>query len=164
MAINCNLTESDYRAFRNYVRFRYRKLHWYLAIIVVSLLSVVWFSHKPQAALGERIASVVGVLIAWVVFMLIFLLIWKIATRLTGGRFRGCLGPHVFEIGEETFTASNSQGRQEVRLTALRRMAETDSYFFIITNAGTGYVIPKRDLQSYEALHVLQKKVAKRRD
>ena len=30
MTINCNLTESDYRAFRRYVMFRLRKMHWLL--------------------------------------------------------------------------------------------------------------------------------------
>ena len=124
------------------------------------LLTLVWFTSKPEATLIERIAVVAGVGVAWVVLMTLFLFVWKVITRLTGGRFRGSVGPHVFEIGEDTFVESNAQGRQELRVAGLRRVAETDSHFFVITNAGTGYVIPKRDVQDYDALHALQKRVA----
>ena len=54
----------------------------------------------------------------------------------------------------------NAQGRQEVEWLGLPRSAETKSHSFVITNTGTGYIIPKRDLQSFDALHALQKKVA----
>jgi hypothetical protein len=159
MTINCNLTESDYKAFRRYVMFRYRKIHWYFAVLLISLLALVWFSNKPEATLTEKIAGLVGVVVAWGILMLVFAVFWKLVTRFTGGRFRGSIGPHAFEIGEDTFTESNAQGRQEVRVAGLRHVAETDSHFFVITNTGTGHIIPKRDLQSFDALYDLQKRV-----
>jgi len=162
MSINCNLTESDYRAFRRYVMFRYRKMHWFFAAILISLLALVWFSNKPEATLTEKIAGLIGVIVMWCVLMLVFVVVWKLFTRFTGGRFRGSIGPHTFEIGEDTFAESNTQGRQEVRVAGLRRVAETDLHFFVITNTGTGYVIPKRDLQSLDELYALQKRVAER--
>ena len=142
--------------------FRYRKMHWYFAVLVIFLLALVWSSNKPEATLTEKIAGLVGVVVAWGILMLVFVVFWKLVTRFTGGRFRGSIGPHVFEIGEETFAESNAQGRQEVRVAGLRRVAETDSHFFVITNTGTGYIIPKRDLQSFDALYDLQKRVVGR--
>src|SRR5580765_63762 len=109
MSINCNLTESDYRAFRRYVMFRYRKMHWFFAAILISLLALVWFSNKPEATLTEKIAGLIGVIVMWCVLMLVFVVVWKLFTRFTGGRFRGSIGPHTFEIGEDTFAESNTQ-------------------------------------------------------
>jgi hypothetical protein len=160
MSITCNLTESDYRAFRRYVIFRLRKLHWFFAVVMVTLLAFVWFSNKPGTPLSQKIVGELAVVIIWGILMLIFLGASKLITRFTGGRFLGSTGPHTFEIGEETFAEINAQGRQEVRIAGLRRVAETEKHFFIITNAGTGYVIPKRDLQSFDPLFDLQKKVA----
>ena len=162
MTINCNLTESDYRAFRRYLLFRYRKIHWYVAAVLISLLALVWFSSEPDATLAVKISSLIGVIVTWGILMLVIVIAQKLLTRFTGGRFQGSIGPHTFEIGEDTFAESNAQGRQEVRVAGLRRVAETDLHFFVITNAGTGYVLPKRDLQSVDSLHALQKRVAER--
>jgi hypothetical protein len=160
MTINCSLTESDYRAFRRYVWFRYRKIHWFFAVVMVSLLTLTWFSNKPDASLAEKIAGLVGLIVVWILAMLIFFVIWKLLIHFTGGRFRSSVGPHVFEIGEDTFTESNAQGRHEVRVAGLRRVAETDAHFFVITNSGTYYVVPKRELRDFEPLRALQKRVA----
>jgi hypothetical protein len=160
MTINCNLTESDYRAMRRYVMFRYRKVHWYYAVITIFLLVFLWFSNKPETPTAEKIAGLVGVVIVWCILMVVFVVGWKILTRFTGGRFQGSIGPHVFEIGEDRFVESNAEGRKGITLAGLRHVAETDSHFFIIGKTGTGYVIPKRELQSYDALHELQKRVA----
>ena len=162
MTINCDLNESDYKAFRRFVLFRYRKMHWLISVVLVSLLALDWFSYKPNTPTAEKVAGIVGLLVVWAIIMLGFMITWKLLARFTGGRFRGSVGPHVFDISEEAFSESNSQRRQEVHLEGLRRVAETDSHFFVLTNTGTGYVIPKRDLKSYDALHALQKRVAKR--
>ena len=159
MTINCNLTESDYRAFRRYVMFRYRKVHWYYGVILISLLALVWFSNEPGTQVPKKIAGLVGVLVVWLIFIALFAVGSKLLTRFTGGRFRGSLGPHVFEIGEDRFVESNSEGRKETTLAGLKRVAETDSHFFVLSKAGAGYVIPKRDLQSYDALYELQRRV-----
>jgi len=162
MTINCNLTERAYRALRRYVLFRYRKVHWYYAVMLISLLAFVWFSNKSATPMAEKIAGLVGVIVLWLMFMVVFAVGWKILTRFSGGRFRGSVGPHGFEIGEERFVESNADGRTEVTLAGLRRVAETESHFFLLRKTGTGYVIPKRDLQSYDALYELQKRVTER--
>jgi len=161
MTINCNLTEADYRAMRNYVRFRYRKIHWFLAVVLISLLAFVWFSNKPQATTGEKIAGLVGVAVVWVILTLILYVAWKIISRFTGGRFRGSVGPHVFEVGDDVFTESNAEGRTETRIAGIRHIAETPAHFFILTATGRGHVIPKKDVQSFDALRSLQSKVMK---
>jgi len=144
------------------VWFHYRKVHWYFAALIISLLTLVWFANKPEATLTEKIAGLIGVLFLWAIVLVAFAVFWTLVTRFSGGRFRGSVGPHTFEIGEDAFVESNVQGRQEVRLAGLRRVGESDAHFFVLTNTGTGYVIPKRDLQNFEALHDLQRKVAGR--
>jgi hypothetical protein len=159
MVINCNLTDTDNQAMRRYFIFRYRKMHWFVAVVLVSLLTFVWFSNKPNTPVMEKIAGLMGIAIIWVVLMLIFSIAWKITMRITGGRFRGSIGPHVFEINEDRFIESNAEGRKEVTLAGLRHIAETHSHFFVFTKTGIAFVIPKRDLQNVDAIRELQKKV-----
>ena len=52
--------------------FRYRKMHWYFAVLVIFLLALVWCSNKPEATLTEKIAGLVGVVVAWGMLMLVF--------------------------------------------------------------------------------------------
>jgi len=159
ITVNCNLTRADYRAFYRYYLFRYRKMHWLFGIIIVSMLSFVWYSNKPNATAAERISGIVGFLIGWMALTVIFVLGWMLLRRLTGGRFRGSIGSHVFEIGEDTFVESNAEGRKEIKIAGLRHLGETDSYFFVMSRAGSFFVVPKRDLQNSDALHALKKKV-----
>jgi len=84
----------------------------------------------------------------------------EIIAYLTGGRFRPSVGPHTYEISEDGFIESNSDGRKEIRIAGIRRVAETGSYFFIFGNTGTGYVIPKKELANFDALRALQQKVS----
>jgi len=142
--------------------FRYGKTDWYIAVLLISLVAIVLFTEKPEATLTEKIAGLVGDMVYWCVVLLFFAGLSKLETRFTGGHFRGSIGPHTFEIGEDTFSESNALGRQEVRIAGLRRVAETNLHFFVIANTGFGYVIPKRDLQSFDVLYALQKRVAER--
>ena len=141
--------------------FRYRKMHWFFAVVLISLLALVWFSNGPEATTGEKIAGLVGIVVVWVILMLIFYVALKIIARFTGGRFRGSVGPHVFEVSDEVFTESNAEGKTETRVAGIRHIAETPAHFFILTTTGRGHVIPKRDVQSFEALRSLQSKVTK---
>ena len=141
--------------------FRYRKLHWFFAVVLISLLAFVWFSNKPEATTGEKIAGLVGVVVVWAILMLIFYVAWKIIARFTGGRFRGSVGPHVFDVGDDVLTESNAQGKIETRVAGIRHIAETPAHFFILTTTGSAHVIPKRDVQSFEALRSLQSRVTK---
>src|SRR5690242_6421789 len=136
MTISCNLTESDYRAMRRYLLFRYRKVHWYYAVVLITLLAFVWFSNKPETPTAEKIAGLVGVIVVWLLFMTVFVIGWKILSRFTGGRFRGSTGPHVFEIEQNRFVESNTAGRTEIALAGLRHVAETDLYFFVFSRTG----------------------------
>jgi hypothetical protein len=139
--------------------FRYRKLHRYYAVILILLLAMVWFSDEPGTPIPKKIAGLVGLIVVWLTFIAVFTFSRKLMLRFTDGRFRGSLGPHVFEIGEDSFVESNSEGRKESTLAGLKRVAETNSHFFVLSKTGAGYVIPKRDLENYDALYKLQQKV-----
>ena len=49
----------------------------------------------------------------------------------------------------------------ETRLGAIRRIDETAQHFFVSTTAGLGHVIPKRDLESLDAIRALRSRVTK---
>jgi hypothetical protein len=157
MTINCNLTESDYRAMRRYVIFRYRKLHWYCVFLLACALALSWFSDKPDATMTEKISGLVGMVVLWLFFMGAFLLF----LRFSGGKFRGSVGAHVFEVSDDDFTESHADGKRELRLAGIRHIGETQTHFFVISTTGGGHVLPKRDFQDYDALHSLQARVTK---
>jgi hypothetical protein len=161
MTINCNLTEADYRAMRKYAIFRYRKMHWLFAAMLLPLLAFVWFSNKSETTMAVKIASLVVVIMLWVIIFLVLVVAWKLISRFTGGAFRASVGPHVFEIGDEIFTESNAEGRIETRAAGIRHIAETSRHFFIITKTGRGHVIPKKDMESFDAMRLLQSKIGK---
>ena len=90
------------------------------------------------------------------------LMFWKLITRFTGGRFRGSVGPHVSVVSDEMFTETNADGKIETRFAGIRHIGETPAHFFILTTTGRGHVVPKRDLQDFDALHSLQSSVVNR--
>jgi YcxB-like protein len=159
MLINCNLKESDYRAFQQYVRFRYRKEHWYYAFALISLLAFDWFIRIPKASTIEKIASLIFLVVLVSVTTIVVNVSWGIFTRLNGGRYQGSIGLHTFEVSEDKFVESNTNGRQEVMLSGLKHIGETKTHFFILCKSGTGYVIPKLGLENFDSLHQLQKRV-----
>ena len=157
MTINCNLNESDYRAMRRYVLFRYRKLHWVFIFILAAALALSWFSEKPDAAMTDKIRGLVAMVVLWSIFMGASLLFM----RFSGGRFRGSVGPHIFDVSDDSFIESHADGRKESKIAGIRHVGETRTHFFVLTKTGGVYVVPKRDFQDCAALHSLQAKVAK---
>jgi len=155
MTINCNLSEPDYRAMRRYVIFRYRKMHLFGFFILACALALDWFSYKPGTTMTERICGLIAMFIIWSVFMGLFLLF----LRFSGGRFRGSVGPHVFDFTDDGVTESHANSKVELRVAGIRHIGETRSHFFILSKTGSGFVIPKRGLQTYDAIHDLQKRV-----
>lgn len=147
---------------RRYFLFRYRKLHWFFAVVLIPLLVLNWFSYKSDAPVKEKVFGLIGLVALWAATMLILLVAWKVIALFTGGRFRGSLGPHVFEVGDEVFTESNANGKIETRLAGIRHIAETPTHFFVLATTGRGHVIPKKDLVSLDPLRSLQSRVAKR--
>jgi hypothetical protein len=159
MTITCNLTEADYRAFHRHVMFRYRKIHWLYAALLVLILSLIWFGGKPEETVTDKIYLLVGSALVFGGFAVAFLFV----LRIVGTQFRGPTGQHVFEISDDGLTESSVNGKVETRLAAIRRVDETSRHFFIISSAGIGHVIPKRELPSTDALRALQSKVTKAR-
>jgi len=141
---------------RWYVIFRYRKIHWLGIFALACALALDWFSYKSDATTTERISGLVGMFMLWAVFVGAFLLL----QRFSGGRFRGSVGTHAFEFTADGLTESHANGKTELRVAGIRHVGETASHFFILSKTGSGIVIPKRDLQSYDAIHELQKRVA----
>jgi len=141
---------------RYYFAFRYRKLQWIWIFFLAGALALTWFADKPGTPVSERIFELALMFILWSIFAGSFLLY----LRSGGKRFRGSVGPHVYDIYDDGFTQSNANGKTELRIPGLLHVAETGSHFFIIGREGSGYVIPKRDLPSYDAIRGLQKLVA----
>ena len=156
MTARCNLNDSDYRAFRRHVLFRYRKIHWLYGGMLALLLLLTWCGGKPEESIKEKGFALVGVVVVFGGLALAFLLILRLISRFTHSRFSGTVGEHVFEFTEDGLTETNVNGRIETRVTAIRRIDETAQHFFVVTTTGMGHVIPKRDLQSTDALRVLQ--------
>ena len=57
MAVNCNLTESDYKAFRRFVMFQYRKMHCNMAAVLAPLMVLDWLSNKTGTPMVAKIAA-----------------------------------------------------------------------------------------------------------
>jgi len=109
----------------------------------------------------DKVYLLIGTAVIFGGASLVFYLILRLISRFTGTRFRGINGEHVFEISDEGLTESNANGKIETRLGGIRRIDETLQHFFVITTTGTGHVIPKRDLESPDALRALQARVTK---
>ena len=161
MTITCNLTNADYRAFHRHVMFRYRKIHWLYAALLVLILSLIWFGGKPEETVKDKIYLLIGSAFIFGGLAVAFLFVLRLVGRFTGTQFRGPTGQHVFEISDDGLTESSVNGKVETRLAAIRRVDETAQHFFIISSAGIGHVIPKRELQSSDALRILQSRVTK---
>jgi hypothetical protein len=161
MTITCNLTDADYRAFRRHVMFRYRKIHWLYGALLVLLLALTWFGGKPEETVTDKIYLLIGSAFIFGGLAAAFLFVLWLVGRFTGTRFRGPTGQHVFEISDDGLTESSVNGKVETRLAAIRRVDETQTHFFVISSAGIGHVIPKRELQSADALRTLQSRVTK---
>jgi hypothetical protein len=67
----------------------------------------------------------------------------------------------VFEISDVGLTEANASGKIETRLVGIRRIDETRQHFFVITTAGMGHIIPKRDFESWDALRALKSTIPK---
>jgi YcxB-like protein len=161
MTITCDLTDADYRAFRRHMMFRYQKIHWFYCALLVLLLSLTWFGGKPEETVTDKIYLLVGTAFTFGGLTLAFLFIRWLVGRFRGTRFRGPTGQHAFEISDDGLTETSVNGKVETRLTAIRRVDETPQHFFVISSAGIGHVIPKRDLESADALRALQSRVTK---
>lgn len=161
MIARCNLDYSDYRAFRRHVMFRYRKIHWLYGGMLALILLLTWFGGRPEETTTDKIYALIGGAVVFGGAGLVFYFILRVISRFTGGRFRGTTGEHVFEISDDGLTESNTNGKIETRLGGIRRIDETAQHFFVITTTGMGHVIPKRALESPNALRVLQSRVTK---
>ena len=159
MTAHCKLDDSDYRAFRRHVLFRYRKIHWLYGGMLALILLLTWFGGRGEETVADKIYLLVGGVVIFGGAGLVFYLVLRLVSRFTGTRFRGTVGEHVFEISDEGLTESNANGKIETRLGGIRRIDETPQHFFVITTTGMGHVIPKRDLVSPDALRALQSRV-----
>jgi hypothetical protein len=161
MTAHCKLDDSDYRAFRRHVLFRYRKIHWLYGGMLALILLLTWYGGRPEESVTDKIYLLIGGVVIFGGAGLVFYLVLRLVSRFTGARFRGTTGEHVFEISDDGLTESNANGKIETRLGGIRRIDETSQHFFVITTTGMGHVIPKRDLESPDALRTLQSRVTK---
>jgi hypothetical protein len=101
MIAHCNLDDSDYRAFRRHVIFRYRKIHWLYGGLLIVILLLTWFGGQPEETIADKVFLLIGGVIIFGGFGLAFYLILRLISRFTGTHFRGTVGEHVFEISED---------------------------------------------------------------
>jgi hypothetical protein len=161
MTVRCILDDSDYRAFRRHVLFRYRKIHWLYGGMLALILLLTWFGGRPEETSTDKIYALIGGVVIFGGAGLVFYVILHLISRFTGGRFRGTTGEHVFEISDDGLIEWNANGKIETRVGGIRRIDETAQHFFVITTTGMGHVIPKRGLESSDALRFLQSRVTK---
>jgi len=48
MTAHCKLDDSDYRAFRRHVLFRYRKIHWIYGGMLAIILLLTWYGWTSR--------------------------------------------------------------------------------------------------------------------
>jgi hypothetical protein len=161
MTVRCILDDSDYRAFRRHVLFRYRKIHWLYGGMLALILLLTWFGGRPEETSTDKIYALIGGVVIFGGAGLVFYVILHLISRFTGGRFRGTTGEHVFEISDDGLIEWNANGKIETRVSGIKRIDETAQHFFVITTTGMGHVIPKRGLESSDALRFLQSRVTK---
>jgi hypothetical protein len=161
MTARCNLNDSDYRAFRRHVMFRYRKIHWLYGAMLALVLLFTWLGGGSGESVRDKVYGLIGGVIIFGGVGLLFFLVLRLISRFIGASFRGTIGEHVFEISDDGLTESNANGKIETRLGGIRRIDETAQHFFVITMTGVGHVIPKRDLESPDALRALQARVTR---
>jgi len=161
MTIQTDLNQSDYKAYRRYALFKYRKMHLAFVPVLLFFIFISWLEAEPGKTLADGIWQFIAGLVTIAVVMFVVMLIFRLVQRFTRTRFQGTMGPHTFEIGADTITETNRDGRNESRISGMRRVAEERNHFFIITAQGLGYIIPKRDLdpQGTDALRELRNKV-----
>jgi hypothetical protein len=109
----------------------------------------------------DKVYGLIGGVIIFGGVGLLFFLVLRLISRFISASFRGTIGEHVFEISDDGLTESNANGKIETRLGGIRRIDETAQHFFVITTTGVGHVIPKRDLESPDALRALQARVTR---
>jgi len=152
----CDLKDSDYRAFRRHVLFRYRKVHWLYGGLLAIILLLTWRGGSPEETTANKIFTLIGGVIIFGGFYLVYFLILKLISRFTRTGFAGVLGPHIFEISDDGLTESNANGKVETRLAGIKRIDETSNHIFVVSASGIGHVIPKRDLEGSDALRLLR--------
>jgi hypothetical protein len=158
MIARCHLTRADYRAFQLHALFRYRKVHWLYGVILIFILLQSWFSEKT---LFERISLMIGATVMFAVAITILTAITLILSHFLGTRFRGTTGEHIFEVSTDGISESHANGKVETKISGIKRIDETARHFFVLTSCGLGYIIPKRDLDSFDSLHALQASIEK---
>jgi hypothetical protein len=158
MTARCTLIASDYRAFQRHVLFRYRKIHWVYGGLLTIILLTNWFGARPEATPAEKIATLVLSIIIFSGLVAVL----SVIVHFLGARFRGTLGEHIFDISETGITESNASGKIETQVAGIRGVDETKNHFFVVTKAGLGHVLPKRDLETSEPIRALQAAVRAR--
>lgn len=163
MTYECDLEVVDYRAFRKHVRYRYHKYHWQYVACLLVFLAIVWFGGKEGESTQDKIYLLVGSLFFFVVMFAVLMGAVALFQHLTGSRFRGPLGRHVFEVSTGGVKETNDFGTNETLLAGIKAVDETSGHFFIVTRSGVGYIIPKRGHSDFGALHELRCLLAQRK-
>lgn len=160
MVIRCTIKPTDNRALQRHILYRYRKIHWLYLAMLILVLTLVWFGGDADDTLAEKGFFLLGATIVFGGMALVFrVLIWLL-NLIVRAPLGGTLGDHEFAITETGITETNSQGKIETLIAGIKGIRETSDHFFIVTKAGFGHVVPKRDLTDFTNLRELQSRVA----
>ena len=100
MTYECDLNEADYRAFRRHMRYRHFKLHWYYAGLACLILALTWFGGDKGETVSQKLYTLLGGVIVFGGFAVLsgLSILYR---RLTGRRFIGPVGRHIFVVSGE---------------------------------------------------------------
>ncbi|MGC4075311.1 MAG: YcxB family protein [Nibricoccus sp.] len=152
MTIKTHLTESDYRAFQRHMMFRYRKLHWVLAVpfFIMTLSSL--FGGKPGETTVQKVSVLIGSLFTMAVIMSALFGVFWLIKKISRTNFTHQLGAHTFEVSLGSVIEENDATRLETKTAGIKRVDESADHFFIITKPGFGHIIPKRDVANHDPI------------
>ena len=163
MKITSQLQSSDYKAFRRFAFFRYRKSHLYYLFLWGSLTISFAFNALRESGETESILNIVITLFAAgfiaSLYLGVVIAILLGINRLLPNRVRDIYGFHTWELLEDRFKEENEAGISETKYESIRIM-EGRNHYYLIRKNGITSIIPKRaELSGQEFFMALKEKI-----
>jgi hypothetical protein len=104
--------------------------------------------------------ALLGALLIFGIMTLILLATsWFVIRRLSES-WQKAVGESIIEISNEGIIQTGDIGRLETPSRNIRSIEETSNYFFVYTTWWLCYILPKRDLPSFDAILALKDKIS----
>jgi hypothetical protein len=143
MKIETELNKDDYKKFRQYIFFNYRKTYLvYLAGLVIFIL-IGWPRGEPITIPQAVVYIIINILI-FLFFYGLYSGVLFLVRKLIRRSPISILGTHTFEIQEDAFVEQNRIGLTKLNYTSINHIGSTKNHFFIFSTNGGGMLVPKR--------------------